>query len=255
MKNTLLAVALVSLGIVSAEAAVIPANAGFGANLSDGTTSNNDSITVGFPSQPGFSTLSQFNDGGGADDPIDTASIISPSTGANFFYRFLLQYNYPGANTANSLRFTIYDPGTNAANALAINAVRNQVFEADIYNDPNTPGYIKQNIDNLKGLVFVPRAATGATVFLSNLSVSNATATITDMSFVGDGVGATSFFFGATGLSDGFTLEGVFRFTGQSGKDAGFDVYAAVPEPATICFGAALVGGLGLLEVRRRRQV
>ena len=164
MKNTLLAVALASLGIVSVEAAVIPSNAGFGANLADGTTSGSDSITVGFPSQPDFSTLSPFNDAAGSTDDIqDTGTIISPSTGANNFYRFLLQYNYPGANTANSLRFTIYDPGTSALNALTINAVRNQVFEEDIYNDPNTPAYIKHDINNLKGLVFVPRAATGAT--------------------------------------------------------------------------------------------
>lgn len=256
IKNTFLTVALVSLGIVSAEAAVIPSGAGFGANVANGST---DTISVGVP-DASFANLTLFDKAGGADDPSDSVG-ISPSTGANNFYRFKLEYRYSGASTVNSLRFSLFEAGTSAADALTRTRLNNSpsgsVFEGDIYNDPNTPGYVKQNINNLTGLIFVPRAVTGASVFLSNLSLSGATSGSlpASLSYVGDATGATDFFFGATGLSDGFTLEGVFRFTGASGTSAGFDVYAAVPEPATICFGAALVGGLVLVEVRRRSQV
>ncbi len=257
MKNTLLAVALVSLGIVSAEAAVIPSGAGFGANLANGPT---DTISVGVP-DVSFANLTLFNDSGSADDPSDSVG-ISPSTGANNFYKFRLEYRYTGASTVNSLRFSLFEAGTSAADALTRTQLNNNpsgdVFEGDIYNDPNTPGYVKQNINNLTGLIFVPRAATGASVFLSDLSLSGATSGSlpSSLSYVGDVNGATNFSFAATGLSDGFTLEGVFKFTSDSSsKGAGFDIFVAVPEPATICFGAALVGGLGLLEVRRRRQV
>ena len=257
--------ALVSLGIVSAEAAVIPASAGFGANVSNLRVAGNDAdtISVGVP-DASFANLTLFNDGGSADDPTDPVSIL-PSTGANNFYKFRLEYRYTGA-TDNSLRFTLFEAGTSAANALTKTLFNNvsggdgQVFEGDIYNDPDpdVKGYIKQNINNLTGLIFVPRAATGASVFLSDLSLSGATSGSlpSSLSYVGDVNGATNFSFAAAGLSDGFTLEGVFRFTSDTaGKGAGFDIFVAVPEPATICFGAALVGGLGLLEVRRRSKL
>lgn len=236
---------------------MIPSGAGFGANLANGPT---DTISVGVP-DVSFANLTLFNDSGSADDPSDSVG-ISPSTGANNFYKFRLEYRYTGASTVNSLRFSLFEAGTSAADALTRTQLNNNpsgdVFEGDIYNDPNTPGYVKQNINNLTGLIFVPRAATGASVFLSDLSLSGATSGSlpSSLSYVGDVNGATNFSFAATGLSDGFTLEGVFKFTSDSSsKGAGFDIFVAVPEPATICFGAALVGGLGLLEVRRRRQV
>lgn len=257
MKNILIAVALVSLGIVSAESAVIPASAGFGANVANGPA---DTISVGVP-DASFANLTLFNDGGAADDNTDGVS-ISPSTGANNFYKFRLEYRYTGASTVNSLRFTLFEAGTSAADALTKTVFNNnpsgEIFEGDIYNDPNTSAAVKANLNNLTGLIFVPRAATGASVFLSNLSLSGATSASlpSSLSYVGDVNGATNFSFAATGLSDGFTLEGVFRFTSDTAsKGAGFDIFVAVPEPATICFGAALVGGLGLMEVRRRRSL
>lgn len=250
--------ALVSLGIVSAEAAVIPSGAGFGANVANGVA---DTISVGVP-DASFANLTLFNDGGAADDNTDTVG-ISPTTGANNFYKFRLEYNYSGGSTVNSLRFSLFQSGTSAADALTKTTLNNSpsgdVFEGDIYNDPNTPGYVKQNINNLTGLIFVPRAASGASVTLSDLSLFGATSGSlpSSLSYVGDVNGATNFSFAATGLSDGFTLEGVFSFTSDTtaNKGAGFDIFVAVPEPATICFGAALVGGLGLLEVRRRRKL
>ena len=33
----------------------------------------------------------------------------------------------------------------------------------------------------------------------------------------------------------------------------GFEVFAVVPEPATVAFGLALVGGPGLHEIRRSK--
>ena len=68
----------------------------------------------------------------------------------------------------------------------------------------------------------------------------------------GNDVNSSTYFIAATGLSDAFTLDGVLNMTGTS-KGDGVTIFAAVPEPATVVFGLALVGGLGLLEIRRRK--
>ncbi len=39
-----------------------------------------------------------------------------------------------------------------------------------------------------------------------------------------------------------------------AGNGKSFHTYQAVPEPATVAFGLAMVGGLGLLEIRRRKN-
>ena len=59
-----------------------------------------------------------------------------------------------------------------------------------------------------------------------------------------------------TSLAGGFELTGTFSFDGLNQPKNGFRVFveSPVPEPATIAFGTALVGGLVCCEARRRRK-
>ena len=116
----------------------------------------------------------------------------------------------------------------------------------------------------LTGLAFGFTAPAGYTISLTGLTLTNAAWSSGNLnecrSFTGPGKfgrDGRKLFPGSTGLSDGFTLAGSFEFSGSGGDGAdtkmGYEVYAVVPEPATVAFGLALVGGPGLHEIRRRK--
>lgn len=259
----------ISLGELTTSAAILPAGAAFGGSLSLENTGNTDLLKLGYPANQNATSASAFpNQNPPSDDDQDNVTVsIAPDS----FYHFRLSYD----QATQDLAFRIW--GGDATQAAAANfagdadgSEQGQVLESDVYQallDAKGAAFAQQT-GNLTALAFGFYAPTDYRIELSSLTLSGAAfvPSVSSLSFQGGaGINGVSDFLNgyvlpATGLTDGFVLDGVFQaiYTGggtvsQSSK-LGFEVYAVVPEPATVAFGLALVGGLGLMEVRRRKK-
>lgn len=97
----------------------------------------------------------------------------------------------------------------------------------------------------------------GTSTTISSLALSGGASILAgyDLSYT-TGAGSAVFRIPTTSLAGGFSLTGNFEFDAPNGVKNGFRVFveSPVPEPATIAFGTALVGGLVCCEARRRRK-
>ena len=147
---------------------------------------------------------------------------------------------------------------TNSAPSQIVSLRENDVY-AELVSAKGTS--FAQQIGGLSALVFgFNTEQAGLTVSLSDLRLVGATSLSLPASLTFTGTGSSDYVIGnylfpATGLADGFDLYGTFSSLGNPTgiNGIGFQVYAVVPEPATVAFGLAMVGGLGLLEIRRRK--
>ncbi len=259
----------ISLGEFTSGAAVLAVETAFGASLSQDNSGTTDLLKVGYAASVNATSASAFTNPSGSDTPqalvgVDiAASVASPG---NTFYQFRLVYN----RSASSLDMYLFGAqGNNTVNtSLSASSNQNGSQNPDELNLAGaTP--LNWNNNQIKGLAFGFDAPTDYRVTLQNMTfgstgawVGGGTKTLTFNG--GSGASGISdinngYYLDASGLTDGFTLDGIFQalYTGSGSVDQatklGFEVYAVVPEPATVAFGLALVGGLGLLEVRRRK--
>lgn len=245
-----------SVSVLSSYAAVLPASAAFGASINNiGGNPNDDFMAVGYPANVNATAATPFNDSGGTEDTQDNPTVTIGTT-----YKFRLTYSPSAGPGTDDLVFEHLNAGGTVLDA---------VDENDVYASLAALGSpfsgLAANIHNLQGLVFGFTAPAGYSISLTGLTLNNAAwssgIASTNLSFSGPGVSdyvTGGYYLPATGLSDGFILNGSFLFSGTGGDGTsskmGFEVYAVVPEPATVAFGLALVGGLGLVEVRRRKK-
>lgn len=256
------------LGEVTSEAAVLPADTAFGASFSQVNSGTNDLLKVGYAADVNATSASAFTNPSGGDTPqalVDVAIAASVASPGNTFYQFRLVYSRGG----NSLDMYLFGAqGNNTVMAPANISNQNGSGNPD---ETELTGATPLNWNNkeIKGLAFGFHAPTDYRVTLQNMTfggtgawVGGGTKTLTFNG--GSGASGVSdinngYYLDATGLTDSFILDGIFQaiYTGSGSVDQstklGFEVYAVVPEPATVAFGLALVGGLGLLEIRRRK--
>ncbi len=240
----------VALGELTTSAAVLPASAAFGGSFQNAGT---DVMNLGSPASTSATSATAFVDIG-SEDTTESPTITVGTT-----YRFRLTYD----QASRDVTFLHLNSAGGTLNTLTDTDVYTELF-----ND--NQGWAK-NLDTLTGFAFGFSAPSGYSVTVTNLTLTGATwvsgGPSKDLTvFTGSGANATpgasdyitgNYFLPATGLSDGFTLDGYFVFSGSGGTGTpliSMEVYAVVPEPATVAFGLAMVGGLGLVEIRRRKK-
>lgn len=101
--------------------------------------------------------------------------------------------------------------------------------------------------------------SSGSSVTVSDLVLTGGSFTGgIDLSYTKSGTGITNFYLPTTSLVGDFSIAGNFSFLGAAGNKSGMRIFVAdvaVPEPASIAFGAVLVGGLAMMEIRRRKRL